>query len=606
MTPPFTLDQAVFRAWSPRDDWHVRLTHPCALHVAWHLDEVLAVVAAADRAGREGRYAAVALAYDAAPAFDSALVTAAPVEAPADTPVDAQCSRFPLAVVAEFDTAHAEVPPPTSPAPPAAVREHPTPGTFLPAIDADTFARRVETVRERIRLGDTYQVNLTFPVYGPVPDDLHAWFDALCHSQQAGYAAHLVCGPLHVLSLSPELFFERRRDTLVVRPMKGTCRRGRWLEEDHTLSDTLATSAKARAENVMIVDLLRNDLGRVARTGSVRVTELFSREAYPTLWQLTSTVEATVSPETTLVEVLRALFPCGSVTGAPKISTMRIIAELEGEPRGLYTGAIGLVRPGGDYTFSVAIRTLLADASEGHGLIGVGAGLTIDSDATLEYDESLLKARFLTAAATRPGTFELLETLRLEDGVLVRLDGHLTRMRTSAAFFGFGWDEEAVREALARAAATHPTGTWRVRVLVDAGGGPAVTCTEYAEHQGVWRVAFASAPVDGADPFLCNKTTARAPYEAARRSRPDVDDVVLWNAQGEVTESTIANLVVELDGEKYTPPRTCGLLAGVLRDELVRSGEVRERVLTRGAVARASRVWLVNSLRGWMDATLVR
>jgi para-aminobenzoate synthetase/4-amino-4-deoxychorismate lyase len=392
------------------------------------------------------------------------------------------------------------------------------------------------------------------------------------------------------------------------RPMKGTIRRGRWLAEDEALARTLATSRKAQAENVMIVDLLRNDIGRVSDTGTVRVSSLFELEKYPTLWQMTSTIEGRLRPEATLVDVFDALFPCGSVTGAPKIRTMEVIAALEGRPRGVYTGAIGLLRPDGTAVFNVAIRTIVVDHETAVATLAVGAGITADSIAEDEYEECLLKGQFASAIpSTRPGSFQLLETMRLQQGSVLRLDRHLARMRNSARYFDYSWDEARVRDTVARTAAAHPDGVWRLRVTCTAEGEPLVTCTAHdAGRPDPWRVAFANAPIDDADPFLFNKTTCRTAYETARRGRPDVDDVLLWNGRREVTESTIANLVVEIDGQRYTPPVDSGLLAGTLREELIESGRIRERVITRGEVVRAERIWLVNSLRGWIDAVLVR
>ena len=312
---------------------------------------------------------------------------------------------------------------------------------------------------------------------------------------------------------------------------------------------------------------------------------------------------------TTLVDLFRALFPCGSVTGAPKIRTMEIIASLESAPRGMYTGAIGIVRPGGDCTFNVAIRTLVIDRDTGAVTMGVGAGITADSQPDAEYDESLLKGAFAAGPMVTiadVGPFSLLETMRLDDGRLMRLDRHLERAADAARFFGIEWNSARVAAACEVAVREHAEGTWRARLLVDRNGLSTVDCMTYTPEGHPRRVAFAVAPIDDGDPFLFNKTTRRSQYEKARRARPDVEDVLLWNARGEVTESTVANVVVEIDGERWTPPVESGLLAGVFRGELLRSGTVRERVLTRAAVEGAQRLWLVNSLREWMDVVLVR
>lgn len=576
------------------DGWQATLSDLVSVHVATRLDEVESVIDRADCAAHDGYWAAVAVTYEAAAAFEPALA-----------PPRAVVPGLPLAWVAIFARG-------TNPTRPTGSSDEPasrTPPSFTPTVSRSQFTARVRDAGVHILAGDTYQVNLTFPMRADAAPDPGHWYDGLRAAQQARYCAYLDLGRQIVLSLSPELFFARRGQRVTARPMKGTIRRGRWLAEDEALARELVTSPKARAENVMIADLLRNDIGRVAITGSVCVPALCTTERYPTLWQLTSTVEGEVPASTTLVDLFRALFPCGSVTGAPKIRTMEIIATLEGAPRGMYTGTIGIVRPGGDCTFNVAIRTLVIDRDTGATTMGVGAGITADSLPDAEYDESLLKGAFAagsTAAIADVGPFSLLETMRLDEGRLCRLDRHLDRAAAAARFFGIDWNIARVRAACDAAAQEHTEGTWRTRLLIDRNGRATVDCTPYTPDRQPRLVTFAATPIDDRDPFLFNKTTRRSQYEVARHARPDVEDVLLWNARGEVTESTIANVVVEIDGDRWTPPVASGLLAGVFRGELLRTGSVRERVLTRAAVARATRVWLVNSLREWMDVVLVR
>jgi para-aminobenzoate synthetase/4-amino-4-deoxychorismate lyase len=493
---------------------------------------------------------------------------------------------------------------------------------WQPSMTRDGFAAATARIAEHIAAGDTYQVNYTFALHregsGHVdPGELDPWLDALCAAQEAGYGARLDLGRHVVLSASPELFVERRGTRLRARPMKGTSPRGRWLEEDLARRDALVGSEKIRAENVMIVDLLRNDLGRVAETGSVQVPALFTPERYPTVWQLTSTIEASVDPDAGrgVVDLMRALFPCGSVTGAPKIRTMALIAELEIAPRGVYTGAIGLVQPGGDATFSVAIRTLVVERATGRATLGIGAGIVADSKADEEYDECLLKGAFAETSpvAGAPAVirvppaaqreFELLETVRVEDGRWLHLPRHLDRLAASAHYFGFPWDRAAVDAAIAGNAA--PPGVARGRVRLLANGRASVETLPLAPFGPVRRVALARTPVDANDVFLCHKTTRREVYTRAQATRPDVDDVILWNTRGEVTESTIANVIVGIGGQRFTPPRTCGLLAGVGRGLLLESGAIRERVITVAELKAASRVWLVSALRGEVEARLV-
>jgi para-aminobenzoate synthetase/4-amino-4-deoxychorismate lyase len=263
-------------------------------------------------------------------------------------------------------------------------------------VSRDEYDRAVARIKELIAAGDTYQVNYSFPLTSSFNGDAPGWFENLCVAQNAPYSAYLDLGRYKILCLSPELFFERRGNQVITRPMKGTVRRGCSPEEDRELAQWLRESTKDRAENVMIVDLLRNDLGKVSVPGSVHVSSLFDLERFETVWQMTSTVEATLKDGTSLVDLMTALFPCGSITGAPKIRTMQIIRELERFPRGAYTGAIGLLRPGGDCVFNVAIRTIVLDTASKTATFGVGGGVTIDSTAELEYEECLVKSRFLS------------------------------------------------------------------------------------------------------------------------------------------------------------------------------------------------------------------
>jgi len=593
------MDTARFESSHPQGrGWRVTLERPRALHTAHDLDSVRAVLAQADAAARDGLWAAVTVSYDAAPAFEPAL-----------RGIGRQ-PGVPLASVCVFERASRE---PRETHPPRAGIPAASPAALVlnPAISGERFVAGVQDAQRHIRDGDAYQVNLTFPLTGPAPPDPKRLFERLLDAQQAPYCAHIHDGRHEILSFSPELFFERRGPHLTTRPMKGTATRGRWQAEDTAAATRLRDSPKDRAENVMIVDLLRNDLGRVARVGSVHATELFAIERYPTLWQMTSTVEADVGDEVCLADLFGALFPCGSVTGAPKIRTMEIIAALEATPRGLYTGAIGFVEPGGDCTFSVAIRTLVIDHDTAAISMGVGAGITTDSVAEEEYQECLLKGRFATeppAWTVTSGSppWSLLETMRLEDGRVARLDGHLDRMRASAGYFGIPWEDERVRATIESETLAHQAGCWRLRLQVDRAGVPHAHAAPFdaPAHPRRWRVALAPQPVDANDPRLFNKTTDRRVYDAARAAHPAMDDVLLWNARGEITESTIANLVAELDGERVTPPVACGLLPGVLRSELVGQGALRERVITRADLVRASRLWLVNSLRGWIEATI--
>ncbi|MEN3336071.1 MAG: para-aminobenzoate synthetase / 4-amino-4-deoxychorismate lyase [Blastocatellia bacterium] len=318
---------------------------------------------------------------------------------------------------------------------------------------------------------------------------------------------------------------------------------------------------------------------------------------------MTSTIESECKPGTRLLDIVQALFPCGSITGAPKLRTMEIIRELEPRPRGIYTGAIGMIRPGGDCVFNVAIRTLVLDKQTDEVSFGVGGGITFDSTAKAEYEECALKARFLTERA-KP--FQLVESLLLEDSAYFLLERHLGRIKASAAYYGFLWNEAAARSALDEVCRTRREGQWKVRLVCADDATLAIAAERITrDSEKEYRVAFAAEPVDGRDPALFHKTTDRQIYEKELRRRPDADDIIFWNEQGEVTESSIANVVLITAGKQWTPPRTSGLLRGVFADELLGAGELHERIIYKEELLEAQSFYLINSVRKWMKAILV-
>ena len=558
--------------------WELVLKDPSAVVEARRIDEVLPLLDFAEAEAQAGAYVVVLISYEAAPACDAAFA----VHAPGD---------FPLAWAAVFRGA-------------IDTREQVygsfSAGEWKPKVEQSEYDHAVTRIRELIAAGDTYQVNYSFPLTASFNGDAHAWYRELCLAQGAAYSTYLDLGRYRVLSLSPELFFERRRDFVTTRPMKGTVRRGRWLAEDEELAHWLQNSVKDRAENIMIVDLLRNDLGKVSVPGSVHASSLFKPERYETVWQMTSTVESTLRPDTSLAALMSALFPCGSITGAPKIRTMKIIRELERFPRGAYTGAIGLLRPGGKCVFSVAIRTVVVDVESGVATFGVGGGVTIDSTAAGEYEECLVKSRFLQQ---KPVEFELFETMLLEDGEIFLRERHLRRLKDSAAFFGMAvWEE--IYADLQRIVAEHPVGAWKLRLVLSKKSF-STDLTPAPTQKKLMLVSLATAPTDSSDRFLFHKTTRRGFYNAELAARPDCDDIIFWNERGEVTESTIANLVVSIDNQLFTPPITCGLLAGTFRDHLLAEGKIKERVITVAELKTAKKFFLINSVRKWMKAELV-
>jgi para-aminobenzoate synthetase/4-amino-4-deoxychorismate lyase len=566
--------------------------------VARTVAEVEGALAEVEAESAAGRWAAGFVSYEAAPAFDPALRAHPP-------------GPLPLVWFGIYDRPAEPPGPPseeTARAPGASGADPGAPGgailgPLVPTVDRARYVAAVERIRARISAGDVYQVNHTFRLRGPFAGDPAALYRRLRAAQGRGLGALVDLGDRAVVSASPELFLERRGDLLRARPMKGTAPRGRWEEEDAAIAAALAACGKERAENVMIVDLVRNDLGRVAVPGSVKVTALLEVERYRTVHQLTSTVEAALRPGARLRDVLAAAFPCGSITGAPKAMATRIIAEEEEGPRGVYCGAIGVVAPGGDAALSVAIRTVALDLAAGTATAGVGGGITWGSDPAREWDEALAKGAFLAAD---PAPFELVETLRLEGGAYPLLAGHLARLASSARHLGFVLDPAAVEGALRREAEAAGGAPRRVRLLLSARGGvrtePAPLPPPPAAPA---RVALSSRRVSRRDPTLFHKTTRRGTYDAARAERPELLDVLLANEEDEVTEFTIGNVVVELDGAQVTPPRDAGLLAGVMRGALLARGEVVERPVRVADLARARRLWLVNAVRGRVPVSLV-
>lgn len=487
---------------------------------------------------------------------------------------------------------------------------------WLATLSPVDYAAAVEKIRAYIAAGDCYQVNFTFRQQFRFAGEAEAYFNDLCKSQKAPFCALIDTGRFQVLSASPELFFELRRGALTCRPMKGTAHRGRWHSEDEQLKAGLRESDKERAENLMIVDLMRNDLGMVARTGSVRVEELFTVETLDTVHQMTSTISAGLRDGTGLEELFRALFPCGSITGAPKKRSMEIIRELETSPRGLYTGCIGYVSPGDAPTdspagattceavFSVAIRTAVIDRKTGQGELGLGSGITIGSDPAPEFAECLAKGRF---ARQRLPDFQLIETLlHEEEKGFFLLDRHLARLFRSAVYYGFNVRLGTIKDVLERRV-RQLGGRQKVRLQMNRRGAFTIQTEPLAATRPGEPVALQLSrhPIDPTDPFLYHKTTHRPLYRQERAAHPDCADIIFLNDRDEVTEGTIGNIVARIGGELVTPPVHCGLLPGTFREELLTAGTIRERVITGRELAAATELFLINSVRQWQWARLV-
>ena len=479
-----------------------------------------------------------------------------------------------------------------------------TAGAWVPTWPRPAYRAAFGRVKEALAAGNTYQCNLTTTMESPFSGDTEELYRDLVHAQRGHYGAYLDIGRHVIASASPELFFEWAGGELRTRPMKGTAPRGRNTAEDVRQRASLLESSKERAENVIIVDLLRNDLSRVAETGTVAVTALLTPERYETVWQLTSEVTATIGSEIGLVDVFRALFPCGSVTGAPKISTMGLIKDLEARERGVYCGAIGVVAP---HTaryrarFSVAIRTVHVDRGSSRSSYGVGSGLTWSSDPDSEYAEIQAKASILHR---RTADFQLLETMLYIPGEGIRnLDRHVARLADSADYFAFLLSAEDARRRVLTAA--DGADRSRIRLLLARDGSMTVELSSAptAPDRDV-RLAVDLDPIDSGQPWFFHKTTHREAYAVRAARHPNVDEVVMVNEHGHVTETTVANIAVRLGGLWITPPTSDGCLPGVERACLIETGMLQEGTLTPTDLHAATAIALVSSLRGWRTAAL--
>ena len=581
---------------------------PRAVLAATTLAQVPSVLEQVQAAAEAGYWCVGMLAYEAATAFDSALQTQPPDAASASPLAWFTVNDAPLPWPDET-LASMPVRPAESVVAPAAAPAL----AWSSALSRADFDSALSQIANAIAEGAYYQTNFTAPLTADLPAvgidavGARALFDRLQAAQPGGYAALLPVADAWVLSVSPELFFDWNSDTrsILTRPMKGTAARGATLADDAAAADALRASAKERAENVMVVDLLRNDLSRIAEPGSVKVPRLFHTEALPTVWQMTSDVRATTRPGVGLLDVFRALFPCGSVTGAPKTAAMQALTALEMAPRGVYCGALGVVRPGAQggirATFNVPIRTLELRGSLAR--CGIGSGITAGSQPDAEWQEWQAKRAFLERASS---PFDLLETFALVAGSFQHADMHLARMAASAAHFGFAWNVHAVRRELQIIALQHLSGRWRVRLLLAADGTFRAEAFELHPSHTPLRLQLANRPLAEAHgEFVRHKTTRRSHYDAFAPKDAEVFDTILYNEEGEITECTRGNIAALVEGRWITPPLTCGLLPGVGRALALEVGRVEEAVL-RLEDASQVRSWaFVNSLRGWLDARLL-
>lgn len=565
------------------DEWW-QYTDPVGVIVAESTDEVIPAIQTIEQlVEAEGWYAAGYLAFEAAAAYGLATHALEP------------CAP-PLLWFGLFARREAV-------GRPIAVGRYDI-GNWQPSITKERYAKAIVRIKEAIDAGDVQQINFTFHLGASFSGDAWSLFADLAAAQRSKFCACVDLGSHVICSASPELFFRMEGSVIESRPMKGTASRGLTMADDRRQIDWLQRSEKNRTENVMAANQVGEDFQRIAVAGSINMSGMFAVERYPTLLQMISTVRAeTVA---SLTDILAATFPPASIAGVPRGNAMQLINELEPLPRGVYTGAIGVIAPARKMMFNVAIRTAVIDRRRGRADYCVGSGIGKDSYPTAEYEECLLKSRILDAARRSSTSFSLLESLRWtpEEGYYL-LDAHLQRLRDSAEYFSFPYDDEVIRQVLAEAVIRRKDAN-KVRLLLDERGRATVGIRSLAvgARPSPLYVGLARMPVSTDDVYLYHKTTRREVYENARSSRPDCDDVILWNEHGELTEASMANVVLELDGRLITPPIAAGLLPGTMRAHLLAGGEIEEGRLQVDDLLQASRIWLINSVRGWQTAVL--
>ncbi|WP_406945111.1 aminodeoxychorismate synthase component I [Halobacillus sp. SY10] len=552
--------------------------HPVEILTTYDLNEMKAVFDRVEERLDAGYYVAGYVSYEAAPAFDHALRVHSHPEWPLVW----------FGVFNGFETKRED-----ADSEPFQVSNWELRGDYA------SYQKGIEVVKAGIERGDTYQVNFTTRMEASFSGDDYTLYRKLVRNQLASYSAYLNMGDRKILSASPELFFRVDGNQLKTKPMKGTAARGRNSKEDEVKRRHLQTSEKERSENLMIVDLLRNDLGRIAVPGSVHVSNLFEVETYPTVHQMTSTVEGRLPENYTMYELFQALFPCGSITGAPKVRTMEYIQRLEASPREVYCGAIGYMTPEKEAIFNVPIRTVMIDQKQEKAVYGTGGGITWDSTSEGEFEELKTKARLLTE--DRP-KFQLLETMKLENGSIDLLDDHLDRIIASASYFAYPIKRSDLEKKCSQVAKAYPSGLYKTRMLVDEEGKAEIEVYGIKSSASCVTGILSDDPINEENPFLFHKTTHRDVYH--RHRSDEAEATLLWNRRGELTEFTIANLVVNIDGYYYTPPVDCGLLAGTYRKNLLRCGKLKEKVLYKKDIHKFDEVWMINAVRGWVKVQL--
>ena len=553
----------------------MEMINPARTYVTFDRKEVPQILDIVENSSKEGLYVAGFVSYEAASSFDLALK-------------HQQLQDTPLAWFTEFRATR-----------PFELTENDDAIELSRVTEGEDFISSVLRIKDFLERGDVYQVNLTQKLGGDLKNSTTDIFSRLVRTQPSPYAMLLESDDFSICSASPELFFSKRGKTIEMQPMKGTRERGRFREEDQKNKEDLKASEKDRAENLMILDMVRNDLGKICLPGSLNTPKLFELHSFPTVWQQTSSVVG--ETVCSLAEIFSSVFPCASVTGAPKVRAMEIIAELEQHPRGVYTGAMGYLKPGGETLFNVSIRTMYIDKVKKSATYGIGSGIVWDSDPEAELAESLAKAKILNFPSL---PFELFETMKYtpREGIYL-IEEHFDRIKSSATRFNYRFDENQARALLSEIESDKPL---KIRLIVNKEGDPKLEILPLSASRKEVKLKLAKYPVDSRNIFLFHKTTNREVYDKAKKEVYDCDDVLLFNESGQITETSIANIFLEKQGSLYTPPVECGLLPGTLRASMLKKKEVNEKILSLGDFLIADRIFVGNSVRGLQLANLIK
>ena len=556
----------------PSSSW-VEMFDLIELHEAETAAELKPVLDKVEMASQHGHFAIGYICYEAASGLDDSLTHRPKL-------------NYPLAIFAEFKNIR-----------PIDFSEEIKAVKLSATIKKNSFIQSIGRIKEHLEKGDIYQVNFTHQLVGYFNETPRNVFAKLIAAQPTPHGVFFETENLAICSASPELFFSLKDNQLEMRPMKGTRKRGRYLSEDLQYKSELGSSEKDRAENLMILDMVRNDLGRICIPGSIKTSKLFDIQKLPTVWQQTSSV--TGKTDACLAEIFSATFPCASVTGAPKTKSMEIISKLEMTARGVYTGTLGYVKPNREASFNVAIRTMVIDKLAHQASYGVGGGIVWDSSAESEWEESLLKAQVLEFPTA---SFELFETIKYDpqEGVCL-LEEHISRLRMSSEYFSWPFKEAIARNLLNGVKSDEAL---RIKLVMTRDGKLSFKTSPLPAFGDLIRLKLAKRPIDSNNIFLFHKTTNRRVYEEAKKDVKKCDDVILYNEREELTETTIANLYVEVDGSLLTPPLDCGLLPGAFRASMLSKRAAFERVLYKEDLLASNNIFIGNSLRGLQKALL--